>query len=241
MNTPPLLCYPLDFATVEAALSGAAHVSEHVDVLKVGLELFVEGGPDVVRSLSRLGKPLFLDLKLHDIPQTVENAVARACDLGVRYLTIHCAGGPAMVSKAVQRAHAANSGLILLGVTVLTSLDASELRQTGIDQAPQEHAATLASMGARHGLRGFVCSVHELELLKTHVGDGSLLVTPGIRTAGSDAGDQRRIATPTVATRMGSGMLVVGRPIRDAVNPAEAARAIRAEIHAASLTPGSVP
>jgi orotidine-5'-phosphate decarboxylase len=233
VNSPPLLCYPLDFPTVDAALDGAARVGAHVDVFKVGLELFVEGGPNVVRALARLGRPLFLDLKLHDIPQTVENAVARACELGVKYLTIHCNGGPAMVQAAVSRCNDARTGMQLLGVTVLTSLDAHELNATGIERSARAQAALLAEMGTQNGLTGFVCSVHELDSIRAKVGAATLLVTPGIRTSGSALGDQRRVATPTVATQSGSGMLVVGRPIRDAADPALAARQIKDEIQAA--------
>ncbi len=174
MNAPPLLCYPLDFPTVGAALDGAARVGDHVDVLKIGLELFVEGGPEVVRGLKRLNKPLFLDLKLHDIPQTVENAVARASELGVNYLTIHCAGGPAMVAAATRRAQAANTGLLLLGVTVLTSLDDTLLGATGVNRSAQEQAVLLAKMGTESGLSGFVCSVHELGSIRQQVGTSSL-------------------------------------------------------------------
>jgi orotidine-5'-phosphate decarboxylase len=237
-TTAPLLCYPLDFPTVNSALEGAAQVCEHVDVLKVGFELFVEGGPEVVRALLRLGRPVFLDLKLHDIPQTVDNAVARACDLGVGYLTIHCSGGPAMVAAATRRAQHANTGLVLLGVTVLTSLDEESLQATGITRPSHAHAALLASMGAQNGLSGFVCSVHDIEAIRKHTGSSSLLVTPGIRAEGSAAGDQRRIATPTAATTAGSGMLVVGRPIRDAHDPAAAARMIKTEIQTAFGTLG---
>lgn len=238
MNTRPLLCYPLDFPSVGAALDGAARVVDHVDILKVGLELFVEGGPEVVRNVARFGKPVFLDLKLHDIPQTVENAVARACDLGVAYLTIHCSGGPAMMSAAARRAQAANTGLTLLGVTVLTSLDAAELRAVGVERAPDSQASLLAQSGCANGLHGFVCSVHELGALRQQVGATALLVTPGIRTLGTEAGDQRRVATPTLATQAGSGMLVVGRPIRDAKDPALAAQQIQQEIHLAFNTAG---
>lgn len=229
-----LLCYPLDFPNVEQALQGAAKVGDAVDVLKVGLELFVEAGPAVVRDVARLGKPIFLDLKLHDIPETVHRAVKRACDLGVSYLTIHTGGGPRMLSAAVEAVAQSSSSLTLLGVTVLTSLDAAEVTALGIPRSPAEHAMHLAGLGHAAGLRGFVCSPHEVASLRQMLGPDAVLVTPGVRPAGAEAGDQKRVATPAATVRAGSSMLVVGRPIRDAANPAEAAQAIRREMLAAA-------
>ncbi len=234
VTAPTLLCYPLDFPDVPQALRGAERVVAHVDVLKVGLELFLEGGPEVVRSLERLGKPVFLDLKLHDIPETVHRAVARACDLGVAYLTVHASGGPRMLTAAVEAVAKAGSALRLLGVTVLTSIDADELRTLGVATTPAEHATHLAQLGYAAGLRGFVCSPREVAPLREQLGPESVLVTPGVRPAGSDVGDQKRVATPGEAVRAGSSMLVVGRPIRDANDPAQAAHAIRAEMSAAT-------
>lgn len=231
--TEALLCYPLDYPDVTQALRGAEQVIDHVDVLKVGLELFVEAGPSVVRSLTSFGKPLFLDLKLHDIPETVHRSVRRACDLGVAYLTLHTSGGPSMVSAAVRAVEEARSSLCLLGVTVLTSLDAAELQAIGVTANSDAHAATLAQLGRRAGLTGFVCSPREVSQLRDLVGPEAVLVTPGVRPAGASIGDQRRVATPAEAVRAGSSMLVVGRPIRDAQDPATAARVIRDEIRAA--------
>lgn len=229
-----LLCYPLDYPDVPQALRGAEQVAPHVDVLKVGLELFVEAGPSVIRSLASFDKPLFLDLKLHDIPETVHRAVRRACDLGVAYLTLHTSGGPNMVTAAVRAVEEARSPLCLLGVTVLTSLDDSELHAIGIAARSDAHAANLAKMGRSAGLPGFVCSPREVSQLRDLVGPDAVLVTPGVRPAGASAGDQRRVATPADAVRAGSSMLVVGRPIRDAQDPAIAARVIRDEIRAAA-------
>lgn len=232
----PLLCYPLDFPNAELALQGAAKVGDAVDVLKIGLELFVEAGPAVVRDVARLGKPIFLDLKLHDIPETVHRAVKRACDLGVRYLTLHAGGGPRMLGAGVEAVAQTGAPLTLLGVTVLTSLDANELTALGIPRSPAEHALHLAGLGAAAGLRGFVCSPHEVKALRQKLGHDAVLVTPGVRPAGADAGDQMRVATPAATVLAGSSMLVVGRPIRDAKNPAEAAAAIRQEMLTASAT-----
>jgi orotidine-5'-phosphate decarboxylase len=229
-----LLCYPLDYPDVPTAIAGAKRVGPHVDVLKVGLELFVEGGPSVVRSIAELGKPIFLDLKLHDIPETVQRAVARACDLGARYLTVHAGGGPRMLAAAQEAVVRSGSALTLLGVTVLTSIDAAELTDLGIARSPAEHALHLARLGHAAGLRGFVCSPQEVAHLRQTLGPDVVLVTPGVRPAGAEAGDQRRVATPAAAVQAGSSMLVVGRPIRDAKEPNLAAQAIRAEMFSAT-------
>jgi len=205
-------------------------VGPHVDVLKVGLELFVEGGPAVVQAVAELGKPVFLDLKLHDIPETVHRAVARACELGVRYLTVHVGGGPRMLTAAQEAVTKSASPLILLGVTVLTSMDAAELTRVGLARSPAEHALHLAELSAAAELRSFVCSPQEVAELRRALGKDVVLVTPGVRPLGADAGDQKRVATPATAVRSGSSMLVVGRPIRDAQEPALAAQTIRAEM-----------
>lgn len=235
--TTPLLCYPLDYPDVAAATAAAKRVGPSVDVLKVGLELFVEGGPQVVRAVTDLGKPLFLDLKLHDIPETVHRAVRRACDLGVSYLTVHAGGGPRMLTAAQEAVVASGSALTLLGVTVLTSIDAAELAQLGVVRPPAQHALHLAELGRAAGLRGFVCSPEEVAQLRQALGPDAVLVTPGVRPAGADVGDQRRVATPAAAVRAGSSMLVVGRPIRDAKEPSLAAQAIRAEMLGVGVSP----
>lgn len=228
--TAPLLCFPLDYPSVTSAVAGAKRVGPHVDVLKVGLELFVEGGPAVVRAVAELGKPVFLDLKLHDIPETVQRAVARACELGVSYLTVHTSGGPRMLAAAQEAVVTSGAPLTLLGVTVLTSMDATELTSIGAVHPPAEHALHLAELGKASGLRGFVCSPQEVADLRRILGKDVVLVTPGVRPVGAEAGDQKRVATPAAAVRLGSSMLVVGRPIRDADEPALAAQAIRAEM-----------
>lgn len=226
----PLLCYPLDYPDVPSAVAGAQRIGPHVDVLKVGLELFVEGGPAVVRTLAELGKPIFLDLKLHDIPETVHRAVLRACELGVGYLTVHASGGPRMLNAAREAVLKSGTALTLLGVTVLTSMDAGELSELGVNRSPADQALRLAQLGQAAGLRGFVCSPHEVAHLRHVLGHDAVLVTPGVRPAGADLGDQKRVATPAAAVQAGSSMLVVGRPIRDANEPSLAAQAIRAEM-----------
>lgn len=227
------LAYALDYPSLAEASRGARLVAPYAGVLKIGLELFVSEGPKAVRELGELGADLFLDLKLHDISKTVERAVGSACQLGVRYLTIHCSGGPGMLEAAARRAQAEGTGLCLLGVTVLTSLDAADLRAVGVEASPADQAERLALLARDSGLGGLVCSAEEVERLRATVGPDLVLVTPGIRPAGADVGDQKRTATPASALRRGSSLLVVGRPIRDAADPAAAAEALLQEIASA--------
>jgi orotidine-5'-phosphate decarboxylase len=222
------LAFALDYPNLEAAREGAAQVASSVGVLKVGLELFVKEGPPAVRLGSELGCDVFLDLKLHDIPETVSRAVSSAGSLGARYLTLHAAGGPRMLEAAV--AAAQPSGLTLLAVTVLTSLDASDLKATGVGDEPAEQVLRLAKLAVGAGVRGLVCSAAEVGLLRRELGPDVVLVTPGIRPAGPRDDDQKRVATPAKAVRDGASLLVVGRPIRDAETPALAAQSIAEEI-----------
>ncbi|HEY6081457.1 MAG TPA: orotidine-5'-phosphate decarboxylase [Polyangiaceae bacterium] len=227
------LAFALDYPTLGEARAGAARVAAEVGVLKVGLELFVAEGPPAVRLGAELGLDVFLDLKLHDIPETVERAVATAGQLGARFLTLHAAGGPRMLEAAAKRAQSEDARLELLAVTVLTSLDASDLVATGVSAVPSEHVLRLAKLAAQHGMAGLVCSTAEVASLRQALGPELLLVTPGIRPAGAAAGDQKRVGTPAAALRDGSSLLVVGRPIRDAADPAAAARAILDEMSGA--------
>jgi orotidine-5'-phosphate decarboxylase len=222
------LAFPLDYPTLGEARRGAERVSGVAGVLKVGLELFVREGPAATRLAAEHGAELFLDLKLMDIPETVERAVASAAELGARYLTVHASGGPKMLERAQRRAAA--SGLTLLAVTVLTSLDANDLREVGVESTPADHALRLAELAERAGIGGFVCSPAEVGALRRALGPEVVLVTPGIRPAGAAGDDQKRIATPAAALAAGASILVVGRPIRDAADPRAAAQAIVAEI-----------
>lgn len=229
------LAYALDFPSLAQAEAGAARVAHAVGVLKVGLELFVSEGPRAVALGQKLGCDVFLDLKLHDIPETVERAVAAACAHGVRYLTLHAAGGPKMLAAAARRAEREDTGLVLLAITVLTSLDSADLASTGVTADPAAHALRLARLAHDQGIPGMVCSSAEVGALRGALGPAAVLVTPGIRPlGGSAADDQKRIGTPESAIRAGSSLLVVGRPIRDAANPAAAASAICDEIQRAS-------
>lgn len=217
------------------ALALWERVAPHVGVAKVGLSLFVEHGPRAVEAFLQRGARVFLDLKLHDIPNTVELAAARAAALGVSYLTIHAGGGAAMVKAAVAgaQAGAAKAGVpvpVILAVTVLTSMDDAALAETGVAGAPAAQVARLAKLATGAGATGLVCSAREVPELRALLGAGPVLCTPGIRPAGVAANDQARTETPASAIRSGSSLLVVGRPITAAADPAAAAKAIETEI-----------
>jgi orotidine-5'-phosphate decarboxylase len=218
---------PLDVSTLDEAASLSEKLADEVGVLKIGLELFTSIGPGVLRIGKDLGLDVFLDLKLHDIPETVERAVRSATKHGVKYLTVHASGGPEMLQRAVK---AAGQDIIILAVTVLTSLNDDDLRSVGVSRPVKDQVPGLARMAWEAGVRGFVCSPLEVSMLRHSLGPEAFLVVPGIRPAGTDTGDQKRIATPTSAIRAGADLLVVGRPIRDAADPVAAARAIAAEI-----------
>ncbi len=224
----------LDTPSLAEARALAERVKDSADGLKVGLELFVSEGPSAVVSLALL-RPIFLDLKLHDIPETVERAVARACATGAQLLTVHASGGPAMLERAVERAAKENTGLRIVAVTVLTSLDAGDLEAIGVSRDPASQALTLAKMARKHGVDAFVCSPKEVRALRDSLGDDVMLVTPGVRPAGDGfplsggeaSGDQKRTDTPEGAIAAGASAVVVGRPIRDAADPSAAAAAIK--------------
>jgi orotidine-5'-phosphate decarboxylase len=197
---------------------------------KVGLELFVAAGPAVIEPLLKEGHQVFLDLKLHDIPNTVAGAVRSAASLGVRLLTVHAAGGPAMLAAARDALAGVAHPPELLAVTVLTSMDEAQLQAIGVQRSAEQQVELLAKMGLEAGIRGFVCSPLEVAALRQITGPEGVLVTPGIRPADGAAGDQKRIATPAEALLQGASYLVVGRPITQAAEPAQAAEAILEEM-----------
>ncbi len=197
---------------------------------KVGLELFVAAGPAVLEPLLAGGHSVFLDLKFHDIPNTVAGAVRSAARLGARMMTVHAAGGPAMLTAAREALDGIPDPPELLAVTVLTSMDANQMKAVGVKRSPAEQVALLARMGLDAGIGGFVCSPQEVAALRDLTGPDGVLVVPGIRPAGVGIGDQKRVATPAEALRQGASHLVVGRPITQASNPAEAAEAILSEM-----------
>jgi orotidine-5'-phosphate decarboxylase len=222
------IAFPLDVADLAEAGAWVERLGEHVGVFKVGLELFTAFGPAAVEMVHARGAACFLDLKLHDIPATMAAATASAVRLGVRYLTVHASAGPAAL-RAV--AEAARDGpTTLLAVTVLTSLDDAALEAIGFRGTPAESAERLAVLARDAGLRGLVCSPHEVARLRGVLGPGGVLAVPGIRPAGADADDQRRVATPRAAVAAGADLLVIGRPIRQAPDPVAAAAAIASEI-----------
>jgi len=197
---------------------------------KVGLELFTAAGPAVLEPLIARGHSVFLDLKFHDIPNTVSGAVRSAATLGARMVNVHAAGGPAMLAAAKAALDGVANPPELLAVTVLTSMDADALRAAGVDRSPAHQVELLANMCLEAGIRGFVCSPQEVSALRGLTGPDGVLVVPGIRPAGADTGDQKRIATPAYTLQHGASFLVVGRPITQAANPAQAAQAILEEM-----------
>ncbi|HZY03964.1 MAG TPA: orotidine-5'-phosphate decarboxylase [Anaeromyxobacteraceae bacterium] len=221
------LCAALDFPSWREAGPFARAVAPAVGMLKVGLELFAAEGPAAVRAAAALGRPVFLDLKLHDIPNTVEGAARSAAASGAALLTVHASGGPRMVEAAVR---GAGPGVRVLAVTVLTSLDDATLALVGLAGPPEAAAVRLALLAVEAGAGGMVCSPLEVAAVRAAVGPGPLLVVPGVRPPGAARGDQARVATPAEAVRAGADVLVLGRPLRQAADPAAAARAIAATL-----------
>jgi orotidine-5'-phosphate decarboxylase len=195
-----------------------------VGVFKIGLQAFIANGPSIVREVVDRGERVFLDLKIHDIPNTAKHAVAEAAELGAFITTVHTAGGEAMLHAC------AHDGLLVLGVTVLTSLDADELRRIGMTGTPVENAVRLARLAQSSGLRGVVASPHEIAPIRDACGSDFVILTPGIRPAGADAGDQRRTMTPRDAIVAGADYIVVGRPITAAHDPRASAEKIVEEM-----------
>ena len=215
----------LDVPTANEALTLAKAIAPAVGAFKIGKELFVAEGPDIVRRVRDTGAAVFLDLKFHDIPNTVAKAVASAAQQDVQMLTVHASGGAAML-RAAQEA-AGPDGPLVLGVTVLTSMDEQDLTELGIQKTPAEQVHHLAKLATAAGLCGLVCSPQEIAPLREVLPAEVQLVTPGIRPAGSASGDQKRVMTPADAITAGADWLVIGRPIYAAGNPREAAEAIR--------------
>ena len=225
------LILALDVPTREEAAPILRQLRGQLRWVKVGLQLFTAYGPNYVREVAGMGFSVFLDLKLHDIPNTVAKAVESLAPLPISMLTLHTAGGGEMLraAQAAQQKHHPN--LLLLGVTVLTSMDSAGLAEIGVTAPAAEQVARLGKLAADSGLRGLVCSPLEVEMLRRALPADMQLVTPGIRPAGEAGGDdQKRVLTPAEAARAGSTYIVVGRPILQAADPAAAARAILAEL-----------
>jgi orotidine-5'-phosphate decarboxylase len=224
------LIVALDVPTRDGALELVNQLEGVCRWFKVGLELFTAAGPAMVEELAKPGHSIFLDLKFHDIPNTVAGAVRSAANLGARMMTLHGLGGPAMLAAANAEAAKMTNPPQLLAVTVLTSMDAEQLKAVGVAATPAAEAERLARLGTDAGIRGFVCSPQEVCALRAITGSEGVLVVPGIRPAGAAVGDQKRIATPGETLRQGASYLVVGRPITQAPEPETAARQILAEM-----------
>jgi orotidine-5'-phosphate decarboxylase len=230
MNSPAAekIIVALDVPSQEEARTLLSLLAGEVGAFKIGLQRYTADGPDLVRAASAVG-PVFLDLKMHDIPNTVAKAVESADQLGVRMLTLHLSGGSDMIRAAVA---ARKSKMLLLGVTVLTSSDEATLEETGVSSTTADHVLRLARLGVVNGIDGLVASPQEARMLRQEFGDRIKIVTPGIRPLGSETSDQKRIASPREAVEAGADYLVIGRPITGAPDPKAAVRRIVAELSA---------
>jgi orotidine-5'-phosphate decarboxylase len=230
MSHAPEFAIAFDVSTLRDALALHERLGEGPEYAKVGLELFAAEGPAAVRELKARGRRVFLDLKLHDIPNTVQGAAASAARLGADLLTVHATGGEAMVRAAVEGVASAGGATRVVAVTLLTSLDASDM-PPGFARPFDLHAtaAALTAMAERAGARGVVCSAADLAGIRAAVGREFYAVTPGIRMAGGDAHDQKRVATVEGAVRAGASLLVLGRAVTAAADPRAALLAARAE------------
>lgn len=218
----PKVLIALDYDDQDAAIEFVKQLSPKECRLKVGKEMFTYFGPQFVQKLIDLDFDVFLDLKFHDIPNTVAKAVTAAAKMGVWMVNVHASGGPQMMQKAKTALEVfGDKAPLLIAVTVLTSMDEAELNRLGVNKSPADQVIYLANLAKESGLDGVVCSAQEAQILKTKFGEDFKLVTPGIRPAGSDAGDQKRIMTPKQAIENGSDYLVIGRPITQSNNPAE--------------------
>ena len=228
LNSPAPVAVALDAPDASTMVRWAALVGPHVSHVKVGLEVYLRDGAPAVHQVREASPStqVFLDLKLHDIPATVAGAARSVAHLEPHILTVHAAGGAAMIEAAAQ----ALPNTLIAGVTILTSLSDEDLRHIGMQGSSAECVVRLAHLAVQSGARALVCSAQEVALVRDAVGTSVLLITPGIRPAGSSADDQARVATPASALAAGSDLLVIGRPITGAVDPASAAQAIAAEI-----------
>ncbi len=225
----PRLIVALDFPGAAPALALADRLQGLCRWFKVGLELHTAEGPAMVHELRRRGFSVFLDLKFHDIPNTVAGAVRSAAAVGAEFLTVHAAGGPAMLEAAAEAADCVPNPPQILAVTVLTSMDQLQLAAIGIDHSPEQQVLRLADTASEAGITGFVASPEEVSALR-HRFPSATLVIPGIRPAGAATGDQKRVATPATALAAGASYLVIGRPITQAADPAAAAQSILDEM-----------
>ncbi|MFN9781445.1 MAG: orotidine-5'-phosphate decarboxylase [Alphaproteobacteria bacterium] len=226
----PVYC-ALDTTDLGKAMELAVAIKPWVGGIKLGLEFFNANGPQGIARLAEIGLPVFADLKMHDIPNTVAGGIRAVLPLGISIVNVHAGGGRAMMKAAAEAAATAGPRRPkVIAVTVLTSMDVSDLNETGVHGAPADQVIRLATLARDAGMDGVVCSAHEIEPLRKALGPGFMLVVPGIRPAGADTGDQKRIMTPAEALKHGADWLVIGRPITGAADPASAARAIHDEL-----------
>lgn len=220
-NSSSRVIVAMDFDNQHSALQLAEQLDPSQCRLKVGKELFTVAGPQLVKALVERNFDVFLDLKFHDIPNTTAHAVSAAADLGVWMTNVHASGGSRMMSAAKQALEQQGSSMLLIGVTVLTSMDDTDIAELGIDRSPAAQVEHLARLAQQAGLHGVVCSAQEASTLKAELGADFKLVTPGIRLPDSAADDQRRVVSPSEAMALGSDYLVIGRPITQSANPFE--------------------
>ena len=223
-NAADKIIVALDVATRERAVTVVEQLRDQISFFKIGLQLYTAEGPEIVRAVLETGASVFLDLKLHDIPNTVANAVESAGSLGVQMLTIHLSGGAEMIRAAT--ASAQKSNVSLLGVTVLTSATEETLHETGVSGSVEDQVLRVARLGVKNGIDGIVASPTEIKTLRAEFGDKIRIVVPGIRPSGSAADDQKRTMTPREALDAGADYLVIGRPIIADRNPRQAAEKI---------------
>ena len=227
----PRIVVPLDFAESKSALDLCARLSPELCRLKIGKELFTASGPALVEALQKQGYDIFLDLKYHDIPNTVAKACAAAASLGVWMVNVHASGGITMLNAAREAIDQSSHQPLLIAVTVLTSMSQGDMASVGINRSVVEQVSHLAGLTKEAGLDGVVCSAQEAPQLKQEFGNDFCLVTPGIRPATANQDDQKRIMTPAEAISAGSHYLVIGRPITQAPDPLAALEAIQSEIN----------
>lgn len=227
----PKIIIALDFKDESSTLNLVDQLTPELCRLKVGKELFVRCGPSLVKKLINKGFDVFLDLKFHDIPNTVAAACQAAADMGVWMVNVHASGGRKMMQAAREAIENSDSKPLLIGVTILTSLSRSDIAEVGLDVEPVDQVLRLAQLAHDSGLDGVVCSPREVSLIKQKIAQEFCLVTPGVRPAGSEIGDQQRIMTPGDALNAGSDYLVIGRPITASPNPIQALMAIHKECH----------
>ncbi|MBO4619596.1 MAG: orotidine-5'-phosphate decarboxylase [Victivallales bacterium] len=226
------LMVALDVPELNLALELVDRLGDQVEWYKVGKQLFTHYGPMVLKELKSCGRKVFLDMKFHDIPNTVAQAIRSAALIGADIINVHASGGPAMLAAAAEAGR--ETGKTVIAVTVLTSMDAEQLQALGIQATPAEQVLRLARLTQAAGLPGVVCSALELPMLRREFGPNFLTLVPGIRPAGAAAGDQKRIMTPAQAAAAGANYIIVGRPIVAAPDPATAAQAVLAELHSVS-------